>query len=255
VKDKKNGQARTGEARGHQRTAKNTRSTIDTSQVYGISLSAPLTYLKTNESIEQQALQGDILKQMRLHGSNCGNKENELIHWLCHAQRNTTAMGGEMVNVMDDELGLKVTADFKCCNGWQQQFKDREQSVNGEGASVDADSTKQWQEQVTPTNHYAVCSPKGILNLDEAAPCDMQPKRPLALKRQKCHGRKEYKDRVTILCSDADGSENLHSVTVNKFENSYCLKGKRHDSCDYKLSTNVWMAVRLFRENMFLMTG
>lgn len=74
--DKKKGQACTGEARGHQRTAKNTRSSSDTSQVYGISLSALLTHLKTNESIEQQALQGDILKQIGIHGSNCGNKEN-----------------------------------------------------------------------------------------------------------------------------------------------------------------------------------
>jgi hypothetical protein len=46
----------------------------------------------------------------------------------------------------------------------------------------------------------------------------MQPKRTAALKRQKYHGRKEYKDRVTILCSDADGSENLHPVIVRKFE-------------------------------------
>jgi hypothetical protein len=86
--------------------------------------------------------------------------ENELIHWLCHAQRNTTAMGGQMVNVTADKLALKMTADCKCSNGWQQQFKDRWLSVTGEGASADADSTQQWQEQVTPTSHYAVC-PKG----------------------------------------------------------------------------------------------
>jgi hypothetical protein len=93
------------------------------------------------------------------------------------------------------------------------------------------------------------------LNLDEAALCDIQPKRTLALNRQKYHGRKEYKDRVTILCSDADGSENLLPVIVSKFEKPYCLKGYRHDSCHYKLSMNVWMAVRLFRESMFLMRG
>lgn len=127
--------------------------------MYGISLSAPTTYLKTNESSEQQALQGgDILKQMRIHVSNCGDMEDELIHCLCHAQRNTTAMGGQMVNVTADELALKMTVDFKCSNGWQQQFKDRRQSVKGEDASAEADSTQQWQEQLTPTNHYAVCS-------------------------------------------------------------------------------------------------
>lgn len=100
------------------------------------------------------------MQQMRIHGSNCGDMENVLIHWLCHAQRNTTAMGGQMVNAAADELTLKMTVDFKCSNGWQQQFKDRWQSVNGEGASADADSIQQWQEQVTPTNHYAMC-PKG----------------------------------------------------------------------------------------------
>jgi len=76
-------------------------------------------YLKTNESIEQQDLHGgDILQQMRIHGSNCGDMENVLIHWLCHAQRNTTAMGGQMVNATADELTLKMTVDFKCSNGW-----------------------------------------------------------------------------------------------------------------------------------------
>jgi hypothetical protein len=115
--------------------------------VYGISLAAPSTYLRTNESSEQQALQGgNILKQMRIHGSDRGDMEDELIHWLCHAQRNTTATGGQMVNVMADELALKMTVDFKCSNGWRQQFKDRWQSVNGEDASAEADSTQQWQE-------------------------------------------------------------------------------------------------------------
>jgi hypothetical protein len=53
----------------------------------------------------------------------------------------------------------------------------------------------------------------------------MQPKRTLALKRQKYHGRKENKERATILCSDADGSEHLHPVIVSKSEKLYCLKG------------------------------
>jgi len=63
------------------------------------------------------------------------------------------------------------------------------------------------------------------LNLDEAAPCDRQPKRTLALKRKKYHGRKEYKDTATILCSGDDGSENLYPVIVSKFEKPYCWKG------------------------------
>jgi len=52
----------------------------------------------------------------------------------------------------------------------------------------------------------------------------MQPRRTLALKRQKYHGRKEYKDRVTILCSNADGSDDLHPVIVSKFEKTIMLE-------------------------------
>jgi hypothetical protein len=50
----------------------------------------------------------------------------------------------------------------------------------------------------------------------------MQPKRILALKRQT---EGPWNEEVTILCSDADGSENLHPVIVSKFEKPYCLKG------------------------------
>ena len=81
------------------------KSKSETAQVYGIPLSALSTYLKNDNSSEQQALwSGNILKQMRIHRTNHGDMENELIHWFCHAQRNTTAPGGQMVNVTADEL-------------------------------------------------------------------------------------------------------------------------------------------------------
>jgi len=86
------------------------------------------------------------------------------------------------------------------------------------GISSSKTDGSQWMEKVLQqmlTEHSSgknrwhapiimQCAPKDTLNLDEAAPCDMQPKRSLPLKRQT---EMPWKEGVTILCSDADGSE------------------------------------------------
>jgi hypothetical protein len=55
-------------------------------QAYGIPLSTLLTYLKYQNPIEQQALQGsDVSKQMRMLDTKHGGTENELFKWFCNA--------------------------------------------------------------------------------------------------------------------------------------------------------------------------
>jgi mannitol-specific phosphotransferase system IIBC component len=94
---------------------------------------------------------------MMIHGATHGDMENELIQWLCQAQMNSTAMGGQMVNVRAEESALKMIADSKCSYGRQLQSKDMNttwQSMNEEHASADAGKTQQWQEHVTHIHHY-----------------------------------------------------------------------------------------------------
>jgi hypothetical protein len=55
-------------------------------QAYGIQLSTLLTYLKYQNLIEQQVLQGvNISEQMRMLDTKHGGTENELFKWFCNA--------------------------------------------------------------------------------------------------------------------------------------------------------------------------
>ena len=64
---------------------------------------------------------------MRIRGAKHGDMENELFHWLCHAQKNTTAVGGRTVNMKDDELALTMGTDFKCPMAGSSSSKDGSQ--------------------------------------------------------------------------------------------------------------------------------
>jgi hypothetical protein len=93
-------------------------------------------------------------------------------------------------------------------------------------------------------------APHDIFNMDETALFyHAQPKRTLDIKGERCHGRKAYKDGVTVLlCCNADGSEKLRSLVVGKFEKPCCMKGVKYYLCDYKASKNVWVTGKIFRE-------
>jgi hypothetical protein len=52
--------------------------------------------------------------------------ENDLFAWFCHAQKNSTAVHGLMVEMTTDEIALKTSTDFKYSNGWLWQFRDDE---------------------------------------------------------------------------------------------------------------------------------
>jgi hypothetical protein len=83
-----------------------------------------------------------------------------------------------------------------------QQFKQRWnitwQAMSGEGFSVDTEASNKWHKNVTPIiKQYA---PKNIFNMDETALFyNAYLKRILAIKGERCHGGKAYKDRVTML--------------------------------------------------------
>jgi hypothetical protein len=56
-------------------------------QAYRISLSTLLTYLKNQDSIENQALQGaEVSKCMRICGAKHGDLEDKQFKWFCFAQ-------------------------------------------------------------------------------------------------------------------------------------------------------------------------
>jgi hypothetical protein len=65
---------------------KKERSTSEIAQMYGIPLPALSVYLKNQDSVEQQALQGtDVSKQIRICDAKCDDMENRQLEWFCNA--------------------------------------------------------------------------------------------------------------------------------------------------------------------------
>jgi hypothetical protein len=102
-------------------------------------------------------------------------------------------------------------------------------------------------------------APENIFNMDETALFyNAQPKRTLAIKGERYHGGKAYKDKVTVLlCCNADGSEKLRPLIVGKFEKLRCMKGVKHfSSCNFfsRLLKNKYLFTRLhqyFTETLY----
>jgi hypothetical protein len=80
--------------------------------------------------------------------------ENELFGRFCHARKNSIAVDGWTVKTKDDEIALKLGADFKYSYGLLQWLKGRWNviwlSVSREGASTAIDLAEKCQEHVKP---------------------------------------------------------------------------------------------------------
>jgi transposase-like protein len=103
---------------------KKERSTTEIAQAYGIPLSTLLTYLKNQDSIENQALQGEeVSKRMRIREAKHSDLEDELLEWYCRAHAKNIPVEGPMVIEKANEIALKMGMKFQCLSGWLQRFK------------------------------------------------------------------------------------------------------------------------------------
>jgi hypothetical protein len=82
-----------------------------------------LTYLKTQDCIKQQDLkQGDILKNIRIHGAQHDNMEIEL---FCFTFLKGQYCIVDTVEWRADEIVLMMGIDFKCASELLLQFEER----------------------------------------------------------------------------------------------------------------------------------
>jgi hypothetical protein len=82
------------------------------------------TYLKNQDSIENQALQGaEVSKRMRIRGAKHSDLEDELFKWFCHACDDNIPVKGSVVQEKANKIALKMGIEFHCSNGWLLRFK------------------------------------------------------------------------------------------------------------------------------------
>lgn len=91
-------------------------------------------------------------------------------------------------------------------------------------------------------------SSNDIFNADEFGLFfKLMPDKSLVFKREKCHGGKLSKERLSVLaCTNATGSQKLRLLVIGKSKAPRCFKNVRTFPCDYVSQNRAWMTGDIF---------
>jgi hypothetical protein len=129
-------------------------------------------------------------------------------------------------------------------NGWIARFKDRHglvyKKLARESAAVDSESTEAWLKRLP---YLLEGYERDIYNTDETGLFyNVFPDRTLALKGESCNGRKNCKDRLTVLlCVNSDGSDKQVPIVIGKSPKPRCFKNVKNLPATYHTNNKVWM--------------
>ncbi|GFV57194.1 tigger transposable element-derived protein 4 [Trichonephila clavipes] len=149
-------------------------------------------------------------------------------------------MGGSLLKkkpkAFAKELGIEFSASVK----WLINFKKRNgivfKKMCGESSSVDINVCSKWQNSLL----YLIkeYEPRNIFNTDETGlffKC--LPEKTFTFKKEKCHGGKHSKERLTILLAvNMDGSEKITPLVIRKSAKPRCFKGINSFPTKYRSS-------------------
>jgi hypothetical protein len=150
--------------------------------------------------------------------------ESVLFTWYQHAWVSDIPVEGTILrgkaNMIAAELNIE---NFTASNDWIARFKDRHglvyKKLARESAVVDSERMEAWLERLPSL--LEGYEQRDIYNADERGLFyNMLPDRTLALKGESCHGRKNSKDRLTVLlCVNSDGSDKQVPIVIGKSPN------------------------------------
>lgn len=119
----------------------------------------------------------------------------------------------------------------------------------GEANDVPMNSISDWRngEVAELINKY---SPNVVFNADEAGVFfQLEPKKTLARKGDKCVGGKASKQRITALfCCNKSGTEKQKIFIIGKSAKPRCFKNRKSLLCIYKFNKKAWMTQIIFND-------
>jgi len=68
---------------------------------------------------------------MKIHGTELGDLDNELLVWFCHAWVNSILVEGSAFKVKVNELALKMGIELHCSSGRMKEWLDVWQVISG----------------------------------------------------------------------------------------------------------------------------
>ncbi|GFV68422.1 tigger transposable element-derived protein 6 [Trichonephila clavipes] len=222
---------------------------VDVSKAFEIPLSSLYTILKNKEKI-CSASSSRVRK--RVSKGNFSRLEQFLVSWMRQYRGQNIPMGGsllkEKAKLFAKELGIELSAS----DGWLTNFKKKNgivfKKTCGESSSVDINVCSKWQNSLSdlikeyePRNIFNIMKPDSFSSVFH--------KKTFAFKKEKCHGGKHSKERLTILLAvNMDGSEKITPLVIGKSAKPWCFKDINSFPTKYRSNKKAWMTTELFNE-------
>ena len=179
--------------------------------------------------------------------------DTAVLKWFKHVRDKNVPINGKIVQEKALQYAEELEIDnFHASDGWLDRWKKRNsiafKVVAGESASVSEEMVAPWIETTLPTI-LSQFKPEDIYNVDE---CGLfyqaLPNRTLHLSKEKCHGGKQSKVRIIVLCgANAVVGNKLPLFVFGKSKQPRCFKGVKNLPCRYRHQKS-WMDAELFPE-------
>ncbi|GFX44751.1 tigger transposable element-derived protein 6 [Trichonephila clavipes] len=161
-------------------------------------------------------------------------------------------MGGYLLKEKAKAFAKELGIEFSASEGWLTNFKKRNgivfKKMCGESLSVVINVCSKWQNSLSDL--IKEFEPRNIFNTDETGlffKCLAE--KTFIFKKQKCHGEKYSKERLTILLTvNMDGSEKITPLVIGKSAKPGCFKGINSIRIKYRSNKKAWMTTELFNE-------
>lgn len=222
---------------------------------YGISPSTLSTFLKDRENILKQ-LQTSVLapSRKRMRKAQFEDVDAAVFKWFQDVRSRNVPLTGPLIREKALEFAEMLEVEnFQASVGWLNRFRERygvvTKCISGEASDVPMESINEWRngEVAAIIENY---SPNDVFNADEAGVFfQLEPRKTLALKGDKCIGGKVSKQRITALfCCNKSGTEKRKVLIIGKSAKPRCFKNCKSLPCIYKSNKKAWMTQVIFNE-------
>ncbi|GFT14842.1 tigger transposable element-derived protein 4 [Trichonephila clavipes] len=208
---------------------------VDVAKAFEIPLSSLSTILKNKEKIFS-ASSSRVRKRVSKGNFPC--LEQCLVSWMRQCRGQNIPMGGSLLKEKAKAFAKELGIEFSASEGWLTNFKKRNgivfKKMCGESLSVDISVCSKWQNSLSDLiKEY---EPRNIFNTDETGlffKC--LPEKTFTFKKEKCHGGKHSKERLTILLTvNMEGSEKITPLVIGKSAKPRCFKGINSFPTNYR---------------------
>lgn len=205
------------------------RKKKDIAAEFNIPSSTLSTILKNEAEILKRVNEGN-LQCKRKREAEFPDVEKCMVEWFKQSRDKNITLGGPLLKEKAEHFAKSLGhVQFKASNGWLENLKKRHnitfKKICGESASVDDKVCDEWKASLSEM--IKTYDPKNIFNADETAlfyKC--LPDKTYEFKKEKCHGGKLSKERVTLLlAANMAGTEKLKPLLIGKSKKPRCFAG------------------------------